>query len=358
MGQIPDSLLQDMKNTKTEEVKALEGTQEVPNVEPTPQQEVTEQVTNEVQQDEVEIEEAKPEESINPLDDFDDEIEPVKEEPSYDFAELGKALEFGEIKTKDELINKTREIKQQLQELQKQKDSLYAGLPEDLRRDIELARQGVDVKAVRALSSVDYTKVDPISLFEQDVVRMYTDPTTGKVDNDKVDTFLDRYTDDQMEFEGKKMQQQYLNYQQQELSRLERDASQRRQEADKQLKQAIASVDSISGLKVKDNVKNDLYGELSHGKFRPLLESFTNNQGQIDYRGAFEAAYKIKYFDKVTTHLTEKAKNSGKKEVYNQITNAQIRKPEIAPAPEIRKMSKAEEILESARSGRRISIGR
>jgi hypothetical protein len=357
MGQIPDSLLQDMKNTKTEEVKALEGTQEVPNVEPTPQEEVTEQVTNEVQE-EVKVEEAKPEEPIDPLADFDDEIEVVKEETPYDFAELGKALEFGEIKTKDDLISKTREIKQQLQELQKQKDSLYAGLPEDLKRDIELAKQGVDVKAIRALSSIDYTKVDPISLFEQDVVRMYTDPATGKVDNDKVDAFLDRYTDDQMEFEGKKIQQQYVNYQQQELSRLEREASQRRQEADKQLKQAISSVDSISGLKVKDNVKNDLYGELSHGKFRPLLEAFTNNQGQVDYRGAFEAAYKIKYFDKVTTHLTEKAKNSGKKEVYNQITNAQIRKPEIAPAPENRPKSKAEELLDTARSGRRISIGR
>jgi len=356
MGQIPDSLLQEMRTTKTEEVKALEGQQEVPNVEPEPQQEEP-VVETEVPAEEP-TQEAKPQEDIDPLADFDDEREVVREEPSYDFSELGKALEFGEVKTKDELISKTREIREQLQQLQKQKDALYAGLPEDLKRDIELAKQGVDVKTIRALTSVDYSKVDPVALFEQDVVRMYTDPSTGKVDNDKVDAFLDRYTEDQMEFEGKKIQQQYIQYQQQELSRIEREASQRKQEADRQLRQAVASVDNISGLKIKESVKNDLYGDLSNGRFRPLLDAFTDNQGQVDYRAAFEAAYKIKYFDKVTAHLSEKAKNSGKKEVYNQITNAQIKKPEIAPAPETKPKSKAEQLIEAARSKGRISIGR
>lgn len=89
----------------------------------------------------------------------------VKTEPSkFDFSKLGSALELGEIKDEPDFITKVTELKTQLKQ---SKEAPLQGIPDDFKELIEITKKTGDWKTYLAESIVDYTKVSPVKLYEE-----------------------------------------------------------------------------------------------------------------------------------------------------------------------------------------------
>ena len=89
---------------------------------------------------------------------FTDDEEQVIEEPDY--SKVASELGFEGIKNKDQLITKYK------QDLEKAKEDALEGLHENLKEAIKFAREGGDFMAVLEVSSIDYDKVSNLDLIE------------------------------------------------------------------------------------------------------------------------------------------------------------------------------------------------
>jgi hypothetical protein len=98
--------------------------------------------------------------------DEDEVIEKLKVD--YDFSELGRALELGEVKTKDEFITKASEFKSKLKQLE---EDQLSGVPDDFKEVIKATKSGANWKDYLASQLIDYTKIDPLRLYEDEFYR-------------------------------------------------------------------------------------------------------------------------------------------------------------------------------------------
>lgn len=116
-------------------------------------------------------------------------------QPTDVFKKIGSALEFGELKDESELIAKVNELRTERDNLKKATDVPYEGVPDVLKEAIEAAKKGADWQSLMG-ASIDYSKVDPIQVFEYEyemqLKHRYQTPD-GKIDYDKLDADLDSF---------------------------------------------------------------------------------------------------------------------------------------------------------------------
>lgn len=351
--QLPEGLIEKALGIEPQEVQEPvqeEVQKEVP-VEPEPVNDGGSEET---------VEEPKAEEPSKEKEDtFDDwspeETTPAKEEVAYDYTELGKALGFEDVKSKDDLVKKTSEITSKMRELEAKADAPFSGVPDALKEAVEIAKQGGDYESLLRLKQVDYTKFDPIDVFQNSVLRHFTSPD-GTTNQEKVDEFLDKYTDDQMAWEGNKLIQQYQQAQEAKMSEIKDQAAQRKEANDKRLREVLDKTEEIKGFQLKPDIKARLYNDISSGRL--MQKMFYNDKGDFDYKKIVENAFKAEYFDSITNYLSKKSKNEGKKEIINDLTNADIKKPAAIEKPDVTPKAAHEEVLEMFRTGQNVRMTR
>lgn len=282
-------------------------------------------------------EDVAPDEPVEPelIDNWDsdsisdpDPKTPVKDEV---YLELGKAVGLEEIKSKDEFINRVKEWKEGLEKAQKEEKSILESIPEDLVKAVELAKQNGDYLSYLGVSSVDYSKVDPIDLYEAYVEDSLANPD-GTVDYEKVDEYLDSLSDVDKELRGKQLKAQYIETQNAKKAYLQTQAEESRIRKERLVKEAVDKLDVVNGFKVSPSHKQELYNDLISDPFKDYRKG-----DSFDYEKMVKDRFIIKYYEKLDRFRQTQIKNGVKREMLNELTNPQVTKPGTVAAPKTKK---------------------
>lgn len=327
-GQQPQEVVKPAEEvvTPTTEVENLK--QDTPSAVETP---VNPEVPTELEKDEWDLEDSKPSVTTETIT-----------TPTFDFSELGKSVGLGEIKDKDDLVVKIKSLETKALE----------GVPENLKKALELAKQGGDYLSYLGVSQVDYSAVDPVELFKSDLfnrVKQLNPQATKQELEDRYAEALGAYAPIQQLVEGQKLQKGYMDYQKNEAARIEQESRQRKAQADAKIKESIDKLEEVNGFKLKHHHKSSMYDYITSGQLQKDLFS----QDGYNYEALVEIAFQRKYGKKANEFLWNKAKTVTKKEIVKELTNPQIEKPAQAPSVEVNQKSDMEAWLEMLRAKRK-----
>lgn len=236
------------------------------------------------------------------------QTQPTPTPQPQSFSILAKVLGNEKLSTEQEVAAAVEDIKQ--------KAEMLTTLPPDLAKAVEIAKNNGNYLEYLKVSAVDWTKEDPVILYENYVVNQFTTPQ-GEVDYDRVEKFLEKLDDDEKELRGRELQNQYVGLQRQQQSLYEAQAQAARREFETSLRQTIDALDKISDFKVSPVHKQELYDYISKGE--DLKESSIASRVQN--------AFVKKYFTKLDSFRKTQLRNAVKKEILDSITVPDISTP-------------------------------
>lgn len=295
---------------------------ETPKVE-TPDVEVEDKEAELPKEDEIAPTEEVSKDTELKVDNFDewDETnteEVIEDKPKeFDYSNLAKDLGF-ESTTRDGIIAEVKAIKEE----KAQSTELVAGLPDNLAKAIEIAQLDGDYLQYLGVTSVDYNKVDNMTLVQDQFTKYLTD-ANGNVDVEKLAEALEGLTDLDIEMRGNELKSQYIAQQEQFKNNVQREAQDAKLKADVELKSALAKTDNIRDLKLNGTHKKDLYDSISSGKM--VQDLFYGSDGQMDYEKVVKVVFDAKYGDKVDKYLKQRITTATKKEMLDKLSNVQIK---------------------------------
>lgn len=279
-----------------------------------------------------------------------EEAEPKKESKvDFDFSELGGALELGEVKTKEEFIAKASELKSKLKQFE---EAPLSGIPDEFKEVIKVAKAG-DWRSYLAEESVDWSKLDPAGLFEDEWIktnsrnpRFYTD---GKLNQDMLEEALAGIPEASKYYEGTRIQQGLIEQQQRRKAQIAVEAEQKLARAEKVLSTATKNLQEILpfesyGIKFGPKHSSEIYQGISNSKLtRKHLgvdyESLVRSGADMTAISATIA--KAEYAEKMLKFKADNSRVQGKKEILELTQNAQIKSPGSAAKPESEQKQKS-----------------
>jgi len=276
----------------------------------------------------------------------EDEAEPTKEEsPKFDFSKLGSALELGEIKSEDEFVTKVSELKSKLKQVE---EAPLQGIPDEFKEVLEITKKTGDWKAFLAESLTDYSKVNPLELYENQLYQIYkNDPkyrnADGSMNEDAFYADVDAIPEVQRKAEGIRLQQQLIAGQNARKAQLAAQAQARVEQAEKSLSKATKSLNEILpfenyGIKFEPKQSNALHeGIISSKLTKKHLGGMGYNdlvRSGADMQSITRTIALAEYGEKMLKFKSNNSKVEAKKELLDKVQNAQITTPGSAPNPE------------------------
>jgi len=269
--------------------------------------------------------------------------------PSFDFNSFVKDIGFEE--------SEPEKVKQRIKELTS-KPSELEGLPEPLKKAIEFAKQGADYLSYLKINSVDYGKLDPVQVYEQklfaDVKEMNPTATPEQL-NEAFSDELSKTSQVVKYQQGKLIRDQYVAYQRQQEQEYDRAVQSeqatkvaKKAEADAKLIATVEGLSEIGGLKLKANHKQDMVDAIRTGRMQKEL--FFNEKGEYDYKNMAEVYFLKKNLPKILDHIGKTTQTKAKKEILDDLQNAQIKVGSEKPNVAEEKRSQQEIYLSTLRS--------
>lgn len=262
--------------------------------------------------------EIKPEAKVETKDEFIDLETPetaTETAPAFDFTSFIKDTGI-DAKTKEEFVAKYKET------ISKQSEDPLKGLPDNLRKAVDFAKQGGDFLQMLKINQIDYSQIDPVVLYEQSVKSQIKDQVKAK-------EYLDSVSPLAKEIEGERLKNQSIQWQQSQealmLGELQSKATQelvKKAENETRLRETVSKVDNIDGFKVKQGEKDKFIKEVLDGSL--TKELFMDEKGNFDYNKMFKARFLIKNFDAIKKHYGSKITTQTKREVIEGLTNAEL----------------------------------
>lgn len=228
--------------------------------------------------------------------------------------QISKKVGF-ELKDEDDLVAKL-------------KTDPYEGVPANLKKAVELAKKGGDFLSLLKVSQVDYGQIDPVGLYEADILGKATDKAAAK-------EYLDSISPIQKQIEGERLKQGYV-YQQQmqeqdlmrsvEAAKMQAEAV--KQQAETQLQETLNKTEAIdvAGYKLKLESKHK----------RQLAESLKSSEFWNDPRYKTQKGYDLERkvrdefltanWDTVQQFLQDRVKNTTLKEIQQEVQNVDLEK--------------------------------
>lgn len=251
-----------------------------------------------------------------------------KKESTFDFQSFIKDVGFEDVKDESE-------FKERVKKLKEPASDAFEGLDERMKKAVELAKKGGDYLSFLKVSQVDYTKVDPVQLFEQS---LRNDPAFTP---EEVEELLNSYTPFQKKQLGIEKRNQYIQWQRQEESRIQSEIASAeavraaaKAKADKDLKETLNKVDKIAGLTLKSSHKQDIYDAITSGRMQKEL-FFDPKTGEYDNQSMIETYFLKKNKDKIINFYTKKAKNETLRDYHKEVSNANVAPSAEKPTPEV-----------------------
>ena len=109
------------------------------------------------------------------------------------------------------------------------------------------------------------------------------------------------------------MQQQYAEQQKQHQERNRKLAMQQR------LQKQLSGMNDVSGYKMRDADKQEIYQQVTSGKFMDTL--FGDGNGGLDYGKVADVYFKVNNFDKITNFHKQRSANETKQNIINEMSN-------------------------------------
>lgn len=328
--------------TQVEAPAATGVTEEKPKEEPKPVDVSTAQPATEVKPTEQPKEQEKVEDG--PVADWDtpDGTEPVEnaDKASVDtqvLNELGSALGLEKVSTKEDLIKAASEI------AQKAKGPDTSDIHPELLKAIELSRKGGDFYEYLKITSVDYSKADPVELYEDYVIDQLTD-ANGQVDEDQVNDYLDSMKESEKKLKGIELQKRLVFEQSRRTAEIESEAIAKKEKQDTELKAALGNLQEVDGFKVSDSHRKELFSWVTSKMMKDL---FYGADGQLDPQKVAKVAFRNKYYDKLHAYQTNKIKHSTARDIYAEVTNQQITTTTSSPNPQPQKSNPIDDYVKS-----------
>lgn len=253
---------------------------------------------------------------------FEKEEDPI----SQDLTELAKELGFESVKSKGEVLEEIKRLKE-LKELNKD-------VPEDLAEAIKLSKQGGNYLEYLGLASVNYDEYANRDLVEASMEKYYivTDSAGNKVvDEDALAEFMDSKSPQEINMLGDNIRDTLKRKQDDAKAIFKRDAEAKVQEKNSKIKSVLDATTSIAGVKISDPEKQTLYRDIIQSDLSGAI--FKGADGNTDPAKLVENYFKIKYFDKVLQVAKSKASTDGKKDVIKKLTNSNIRTDKRSTSP-------------------------
>lgn len=276
--------------------------------------------------------------------DEEEEVKPSKtESPKPDYTKLGSALGIDKVDSEDVIVEEVSKLKSKLKEYE---EKPLAGVPEEFREVIEVARTG-DWKEFMASQLINYNELDPKIEFENDwLARAAKNPkffTDGKFDEQKAEEALTLISDYEKEVRG----EQIIQFQAQRAAQIREQARQKAQakleKADKALSAATKDLNEIwdiksYGLKPFESKHSiDLYkGIVSSEYTKKYLGGITYEdlvRSGADMKAIADVIAKAKYADLLIKNKGNTSKVEAKKELLSKMQNPQVKTTSSIPNP-------------------------
>jgi hypothetical protein len=277
----------------------------------------------------------KPVEVIQQESSWDaDETQTTVETPKYDFSKIGSALDLKEIKGEDEIVAKVSELKTKIKEYE---EKPLTGIPDDFKEVLEVTKSGGNWKDYLASQIVDYTKVDPIQLFEdsffQDAVKNPKYFTDGKFDQAKAEEAVDLIPESLREMYGKQIAHGKIQEQRQRQLEIKAKAEARLASAEKSLSTATKNLNELLpvesyGIKFEPKHSSEIYQGIANSKLTKELLGVSYEdlvKSGADMKAVAKTIAAAKYMEKMLKYKSQTSKAEAKKEVLDKIQNPQIR---------------------------------
>lgn len=261
-----------------------------------------------------------------------------------DFNKLGSALEFGDIKDENEFVAKVSELKSKLKQLE---DAPLSGIPDEFKDVLKVTKAGEDWKKYLAENIVDYSKANPLKLyedqfFEQAVkLQKFRNPD-GTINQDAILDALDAIPEVSRLIEGGRIQQTYIATQQSRKNQLIQQAQERLGKADKDLANSAKVLNELLpfesyGIKFEPKHSTQIYEGITNSKLTKKHLGITYEDLVRSGADMKQIARTIATAEYVEPMLKFKSKNSevqAKKDLLNKVQNVQLTTPGTTVKPD------------------------
>jgi len=285
---------------------------------------------------------------------YDDEA-PEESKVELDFSSLGSALQLGDVKTKDEFVAKVTELKSKLK--QSENDALST-VPDEFKEVIKATKSGADWKEMLANQLIDFSKVDPIKLYEDEFLKdNLNNPayfTDGKFDEDKALEDFDAQPTAVKQQVGKQIQQALVFSQKQRKAELKAQAEAKVIAAEKSLSTATKKLNELLpvekyGFPIDGNLQNSLYQGIVNSKLTKKhlgVDYETLVKSGADMNAIARSITLSEYGEKMLMKKGQTSKAEAKKEILTKTSNTQIKTPgsRVNPDAEEKILSPAEKL--------------
>jgi Enolase len=218
------------------------------------------------------------------------------------------------------------EFKDEEELIAKLKADPFEGVPANLKKAVELAKKGGDYLQLLKVSQVDYSQIDPVSLYEADVLSKAQDKQAAK-------EWLDTISPIQKQIGGEQIKQNAIYHQQNQEQELIRSVETAKAQAEQVKKayneQAQETLNKTEAIEVA-GYKLKLDGRHKKQIANSLASSeFWNDQRYQTQKG-FDLERKIRdeflttNWETVQQFLSDRVKTATLKEVANEVQNIDL----------------------------------
>ncbi len=302
------------------------------------QEEVVEDVEEEVEQEaeadsetepEVESTEETSADETEEIDDFIEEWDESSDEEeitqnSIDFEQLSKDLNI-EVKSKEELLTQFNDLKDKVSEYESQSNQ-YNDLPQNLQSAIDIAKQGGDYMSYLDVGAVDYDKIGDRDILEFHYQGMFENSEEGR---DQLFGYLDGMSDAQIKVNAMQVKNQLKAEQESRMSMIQEQSNKDKQKLVDGVSDAASKLEKVGDFKVSPTHRNRIKKSILDGSLSEFINGGKN--GQYDFNKMVENAFKIYYFDSITSYLKTKTSNSTKRQIIEDTSNATVKRPARKP---------------------------
>lgn len=280
-------------------------------------------------EDKPKVEEKPKEEVEGPISDWDTpaDVTPAPTEVSEPdmtiLSELGSALGLEKVTSKEELLKAASAL------AEKTKGPDTSDIHPELLKAIELSKKGGDFYEYLKITSVDYSKADPVDLYEDYVIDQLTD-ANGNVNEDEVNDYLDGMKESEKRLKGIELQKRLVYEQQRRVAEIQAEAVAKKERQDAELKSALGNLQEVDGFKVSDSHRKELFSWVTSKMMKDL---FYGKDGNLDPQKVAKVAFRNLYYDKLHAYQTNKIKHSTARDIYADVTNQQIKPTTSTPNP-------------------------
>lgn len=227
----------------------------------------------------------------------------------------------------DKKASSPEDVKRYIETLRKENDDLKNrvlddSIPVQLREAIEVAKQGGDFYTYLGITQVDYSKIAPEDLFEQEVANLFYDDK-GNFDEEGYNEYLDAMPAPEKKLRGLQMQRELIRLQQEAKEAQLKKIADMREKSQKRLEATLQNLQKVGDFDVTPKVKKQLYDNISSGTF--LSELGISQDGNHDWGKLLPAYFKFKYFDAIQNYVAQRARAEKTRKDLEKLTNPNVK---------------------------------